>query len=266
MTLGYTPNYAAPELFGKCSKCNTPGCDRFHGKLQIGKKTTETDIYAFGCLYYAVSLSAYPSVRITRLVQIFFEYVPYAGKHPFQISHLVTSAKHPPRLESPNMEDKVWDLIEKCWEWEPSNRPKMQDIVETITSFIQGSFSQRSERSTVPHVAETSLLSFPQNHPSSTSVLPTTLPPSPATSEPSLPETFRSVLATLRELAYPLLRRQWAAADNNQSVTLGRSTGNKATVDLICELLNLPEHDVFTASELLITSDVELLLDVLLDV
>ena len=54
------------------------------------------------------------------------------------------------------------------------------------------------------------------------------------------------------------------ADDNHQSATLRRQTVNKATVDPICKLLNLPEH-VFTASELT-TSDVELLLDVLLNV
>ena len=83
-------HYAAPELFGACSECNTPQCTERHGRLEVGGKTMETDVYAFGCLYYAVSLlSIDPSARITRPVQIFFNSVPYAGQRPHRIFVLV---------------------------------------------------------------------------------------------------------------------------------------------------------------------------------
>ena len=50
-------NFAAPELFGVCTECGQTDCDgcyESHEK-QHSSKTMETDIYAFGCLYYAVS-------------------------------------------------------------------------------------------------------------------------------------------------------------------------------------------------------------------
>ena len=46
-------NYAAPELVGICATCRHLECDGCPGQ---GKgKTTQTDVYAYGCLYYAVS-------------------------------------------------------------------------------------------------------------------------------------------------------------------------------------------------------------------
>ena len=52
-TQTFAPNYAAPELFGMCSACDQKGCV---GCLPGHRttKTLETDVYAFGCLYYGV--------------------------------------------------------------------------------------------------------------------------------------------------------------------------------------------------------------------
>ncbi|KAF8331209.1 kinase-like domain-containing protein, partial [Amanita rubescens] len=112
--LSYTPHYAAPELFGKCSECNRRQC--CHGKHEIQKKTTETDVYAFGCLYYA----------------IFFDTVPFQGEGLLQIIGAVTSGTRPDRLESPRMEDNLWNLIQKCWTSKPLERPTMREVVKTL--------------------------------------------------------------------------------------------------------------------------------------
>ena len=95
----------------------------------------ETDVYAFGCLYYAVSLSIDPSARITRPVQIFFNFVPYAGQLPHRIFFLVTSAIHPPLLEDPKMRGSLWKLINDCWKFRASERPTMEHVVATIKSY-----------------------------------------------------------------------------------------------------------------------------------
>ena len=51
-TTTFLPSYAAPELFGMCVKCGLMECDG----CDVGhrSKTMETDVYAFGCLYYEV--------------------------------------------------------------------------------------------------------------------------------------------------------------------------------------------------------------------
>ena len=53
-TKTFVPNYAAPELFGMCSTCVRPECKGCH--QGHSGKTMETDVYAYGCLYYAVRL------------------------------------------------------------------------------------------------------------------------------------------------------------------------------------------------------------------
>jgi len=118
--LAYTPHYAAPELFGRCSECNQPQCNGCHGKREVLKKTMETDVYAFGCLYYA----------------IFFNSVPYEGELPYRIGWLVTTGERPPRLEIPKMPESLWKLINDCWEFHTSQRPPMNQIVETVKLFI----------------------------------------------------------------------------------------------------------------------------------
>jgi hypothetical protein len=55
-------NFAAPELFSICSKCGGSGCDECReddDTARTKRKTKETDVYTFGCLYYAVSALTY---------------------------------------------------------------------------------------------------------------------------------------------------------------------------------------------------------------
>ena len=49
-------HYAAPELFGMCTMCYQFDCDGSHDGQdeQHRTKTMKTDVYAFGCIYYAV--------------------------------------------------------------------------------------------------------------------------------------------------------------------------------------------------------------------
>ena len=58
--VAFSIHFAPPELFGKCTKCGQASCDgTLPGHEVQRKKTMETDIYAFGCLYYSVSPSIY---------------------------------------------------------------------------------------------------------------------------------------------------------------------------------------------------------------
>ena len=49
-------HFAAPELFGMCATCGELDCEELHDgdEEQHKMKTKKTDVYAFGCLYYAV--------------------------------------------------------------------------------------------------------------------------------------------------------------------------------------------------------------------
>ena len=54
-------SFAAPELFGACDKCGEPECGKCYEDPdeQHKCKTMKTDVYAFGCLYYAVRLKLF---------------------------------------------------------------------------------------------------------------------------------------------------------------------------------------------------------------
>jgi hypothetical protein len=47
---------------------------------------------------------------------------------------LVTNGGRPDRLEDPKMEDETWDLVQSCWNYKPSERPTMEEIVKTLIS------------------------------------------------------------------------------------------------------------------------------------
>jgi len=111
-------NFAAPELFGLCIKCGQSqcsGCYEGDEKEHRGK-TMETDVYAFGCLYY----------------EILFNTVPFHESNELQIMRLIINGERASRLQIPKMGDNTWHLIQSCWKSVPSKRPKMKEIVEVL--------------------------------------------------------------------------------------------------------------------------------------
>lgn len=119
-------NYAAPELMGMCSKCLSFECHGCPGHIK--GETRETDVYAYGRLYYVVSPVAYLA-RLMVTVQVFFDAIPFEGQRQNQIINLIASGKQPRRQDSPRMNDGTWNLVEHCWFRDPSGRPTMEEIV-----------------------------------------------------------------------------------------------------------------------------------------
>ncbi|KAF8343347.1 kinase-like domain-containing protein [Amanita rubescens] len=117
---GLTLNSAAPELLGACDKCGQQDCNQCYDdsdrRESRKKKTTRSDVYAFGCLYYV----------------IFFDVIPFQGIMDDRIIWLLTNGVRPERLKSPRMDDGTWDLIQSCWTSNPSKRPTMVEIVEYL--------------------------------------------------------------------------------------------------------------------------------------
>jgi hypothetical protein len=57
-------NFAAPELFDTNINCDQPDAIGYDVHvIQHERKTVQTDVYAFGCLCYAVSHSTYYLMR-----------------------------------------------------------------------------------------------------------------------------------------------------------------------------------------------------------
>ncbi|KAF8324806.1 kinase-like domain-containing protein [Amanita rubescens] len=106
-------NFAAPELFELLEDDDT--LDDV-----IPLRTQMSDVYAFGCLYY----------------QIHYDTMPFAGRRELQIMRLVSRGVLPPRQDQPPLSDEAWDIIQHCWTREPSERPRMKDVVESLICLI----------------------------------------------------------------------------------------------------------------------------------
>jgi hypothetical protein len=123
------------------------------------------------------------SVCILMTRQTFFNTAPFEGKTEHQIIRLVTNRLRPERLNSPAIDNGVWELIQLCWSHKASERPTMQKIIETMAPFVPPSFS-----STPP------------------------LPPASATAT-SLSGVFPALLASLNKVC--TFKHQCAATDKS---------------------------------------------------
>ena len=77
------------------------------------------------------------SVCILMTCQTFFNTAPFHGKNEYQIIRLVTKGIRPERLNSPAIDNGVWELIQLCWSYSASERPTMQKIIESMAPFVQ---------------------------------------------------------------------------------------------------------------------------------
>ena len=111
-------NFAAPELF-----VNSDGPE----SESATTTTEESDIYAFGCLYYEAS-NISMLVFDSRTMQIYYDAVPFEGKEYVEIMRAVTHGERPPRRINPPMSDEEWNLINSCWMESRQQRPRAMYI------------------------------------------------------------------------------------------------------------------------------------------
>ncbi|KAK7438607.1 hypothetical protein VKT23_017941 [Stygiomarasmius scandens] len=104
--------WMAPELFVPESF----GLDRF-------RLTTKTDVYAFGCVCFEL----------------------YTGRSPFsEFAHdtavmlKVVKGERPKRPTGENeMEDELWDVVDRCWKQEHQERQTAAELVECIGNIVE---------------------------------------------------------------------------------------------------------------------------------
>ncbi len=58
-----------------------------------------------------------------------------------QIIALVARGTRPPRLEEPFLSDAAWEVIQRCWVREPSQRPRMKDVTESMMDMSESASS-----------------------------------------------------------------------------------------------------------------------------
>ena len=103
------------------------------------KRTDKSDIYAFGCLYYEVcdpGVKSHYSIKLY-VLQIHFDSLPFGeNMTSTQVVRLVIKGRRPDRLRDPPLSDVAWSLIETCWDQDPGRRPSIDEVVDTMFSWL----------------------------------------------------------------------------------------------------------------------------------
>jgi len=134
-----SPPIARPEDPHKPTRCSAPELvvpDAFG--LPESQVTEASDIYALGVLAYQVR---HPPDAHTldskRWSQVF------AGNRMFHILaddaavYLILNGLRPPRPNNPELSDRVWGMINRCWAHTPSRRIKIADAVSVLETELQ---------------------------------------------------------------------------------------------------------------------------------
>lgn len=103
-----TNAYTAPELF----------------TAEKPKPSLEADVYAFGGLILAVLSGQPPHHQIRNPAQVMIRIMNNKTPHPKE--HVLISEEY-----------SLWELMDNCWNQEPSQRPTMQTIVSKLSEEIR---------------------------------------------------------------------------------------------------------------------------------
>lgn len=120
--------------FSQASCCPKPKRHRFKGTdvlyiapevLMGGKITSKSDVYSFGMLLFACYSPKYP--------QRMDDGSPIKISIRHDVTVAITRGK---RFERPKkITDEYWNLICKCWNKDPDERPDFKEILDTLKGF-----------------------------------------------------------------------------------------------------------------------------------
>lgn len=205
-TTSYTLRYASPELVRG---------ETLH--------TLASDVWAWGCLLFFVSLPNVCTSQCLISCQIFTDKVPYYMKRvDCAISHAISQNEHPADLSTVNAPPIPKEVLAMCWEPIPGSRSPMSRHVERLSATLP------SIRSTPPP--------SPHKHPHAVSDAPRTrrlsveCPSSPTESSLYLTALVRcSLWPTERRTNYACLQNETVESFEHfdvptQQISLARSS------------------------------------------
>lgn len=88
--------------------------------------------------------TSYPSAMSFIDEKVFSGVAPFADSTPTSAVVKVLSGERPERPKDPVVTDKLWALIQLCWERTPRRRPEITDVV----SCLRGAMATRNNRQT----------------------------------------------------------------------------------------------------------------------
>lgn len=126
--------WMAPELHDP----HLVGFERF-------RRTKESDMYALGILYWEVGLNLFSLRTVVNgansLLQIYAGKPPFEGIHPVTVVHnLMINNRRPERdFGKRSMSDALWNLVERCWAYQPKDRLTISVVVHDLNGMGFGS-------------------------------------------------------------------------------------------------------------------------------
>jgi len=123
---GSAPGLMCPEEFG----------------LSYPRNSKAGDVYAFGILVWEVRVFMVnlPNHPLERSPQVFTGCSVFPDSLDVVAVHTMWRGTRPPRPNHPDVTDKVWTSIEKCWERDPSNRTTIKQVLRTLEAQHRDAF------------------------------------------------------------------------------------------------------------------------------
>ena len=111
-----TARWMSPELISP---------DRFG--LQDSRPTKASDCYALGMVIY----------------ETISGHLPFHEDADLVVFVKVSEGKHPPRRVG--FMNGLWGMLELCWEYQPNDRPNIEDVLQYLETGIDGEVDQGGE-------------------------------------------------------------------------------------------------------------------------
>ncbi len=91
------------------------------------------DVYSLACVYFEVYLSSTIIDRSLTPCKVFDGSMPWSDLNDGAvIMNVSVRKKHPPRPKHLAKTDLWWELMVRCWAYEPSDRPTLQYLMESL--------------------------------------------------------------------------------------------------------------------------------------
>ncbi|TCD64694.1 hypothetical protein EIP91_003768 [Steccherinum ochraceum] len=92
--------------------------------LEDSRPTTASDVYAFACV----------------IIELYTERNPFDGVVYYKVAGAVIEGERPPRPSTQDgvpISDKMWEITERCWAQQHSDRPPVQDVAAEIRAVVE---------------------------------------------------------------------------------------------------------------------------------
>ncbi|KAG9048475.1 hypothetical protein FS837_012784 [Tulasnella sp. UAMH 9824] len=97
--------------------------------LRDGQKPSlSSDVFSFACVTLETMTGKCPFWKITNVVGV--------------ITQVVSKKQTPSQEDHPGMEEASWELLRRCWNYEPSDRPHMVDVCNMLSAAGYGPFTR----------------------------------------------------------------------------------------------------------------------------